>query len=328
MHELTFHGGRVEAAARLFPDAPRPWLDLSTGINPHRWLVAGSSAIDQGPLPSLEALATLERAAALSFGNPNLPIAALPGSEIGLRLLPTIGLPRPVRVVEHGYRTHAEAWGAADLIEPVSIFEIDDGTLILANPNNPDGRLIPPEALVDLGRRMAEKGGMLILDEAFSDALHGASVVPLLRENDRIMVLRSFGKMFGLAGVRLGFAIGASEPVARIAATLGSWPVSATALALGTAAYRDLCWQTETRDRLAEDAAARDALLRRHGLTPRGACPLFTLVETRDAQAVFDRLGRAGILVRPFEGRPHLLRFGLPIGASSLERLGNALGRG
>lgn len=328
MHALTFHGGRIDAAARRFPDAPKPWLDLSTGINPHHWVPAVPPSIDQAPLPSVEALTAMERAAACAFGGGDLAIAALPGSEIGLRLLTTLNPPRPIRVIDRSYRTHSEAWGEVASIDPAAIPDVHDGTLLLANPNNPDGRLIPPTELLALGRRMAARGGLLIVDEAFADALTDASVVPLLRQDDRVLVLRSFGKMFGLAGVRLGFALGAKDLVARIAAMLGSWPVSATAIALGTSAYRSTDWQAAMRDRLAAEGRARDAVLRRHGLVPRGACPLFTLIETEDAPSLFERLARAGILVRPFDDAPHRLRFGLPGDAEALDRLDEALGRG
>lgn len=328
MHALTFHGGRIDAAARRFPEAPGPWLDLSTGINPHRWTPSGPVAIDQGPLPSVEALAALEQAAADAFGAAGCSIAALPGSEIGLRLLATLDLPRPFRVVAPSYRTHGEALAEAVAIDAAQVADVADGTLLLANPNNPDGRSVPAAGLVALGRRIAAAGGVLVVDEAFADAVPGASVVPLLEDGDRILVLRSFGKMYGLAGVRLGFALGAGDLVARLSAMLGSWPVSATAIALGTAAYRDVRWIEEMRGRLVVEAAARDAVLRRHGLEPRGACPLFTLVETEDAASLFERLGRAGILTRPFDHAPNWLRFGLPGDTAALARLDEALGGG
>lgn len=308
--------------------APLPWLDLSTGINPHRWVPPEPLVVDQGPLPSPDALRRLERAAAGAFGAAGGPIAALPGTEIGLRLLALLDLPRPVRVVVPGYRTHREALADAAPIGADEIAEIADGTLLLANPNNPDGRLIAPADLVAIGRRLASRGGALVVDEAFADAVPNASVLPLLRDDDRILVFRSFGKMFGLAGVRLGFVLGERALVARLSGMLGSWPVSASAIMLGTAAYDDADWLESMRERLADGAAARDAVLRRHGLVPRGACPLFTLVESGRAQALFDRLGRAGILVRPFDEAPDRLRIGLPSDAAALARLDSALGDG
>jgi cobalamin biosynthetic protein CobC len=323
---LAYHGGRLDAAAARFPDAPEPWLDLSTGINPYAWDGA-APAPDLRALPCPSALARLEAAAARAFGAEALATAALPGSEIGLRALVTLDPPRPWRVVAPAYRTHEAALpGAARIAIGAIAREAErGGTILLANPNNPDGRLLPPADLLALGRALAARGGLLIVDEAFADAVPGASVLPALAPDDRVLAFRSFGKMYGLAGVRLGFACGARDPVAAIAGRLGSWPVSATAIAIGTAAYADARWIADTRERLRIAAADLDRVLRAHGLVAQGRCPLFRLVETPDAPALFERLGRAGILVRPFEERPTWLRFGLPPG-DALARLDAALG--
>ena len=159
--------------------------------------------------------------------------------------------------------------------------------------------------------------------DAIADAIAGASILPLLRADDRVVALRSFGKFYGLAGVRLGFVAGASRAVERVAALLGGWPVSATALAYGTAAYRDMEWAARMRTRLAADAAALDALLATHGLAARGGCPLFRLVESPEAGGLFAALATAGILTRPFDDHPDRLRFGLP--ARGYDRLADAL---
>ncbi|WP_341208776.1 aminotransferase class I/II-fold pyridoxal phosphate-dependent enzyme [uncultured Sphingomonas sp.] len=322
--DLTFHGGRIEAAARLYPDAPRPWLDLSTGINPYAWTPPAGLAIDQQRLPSGEALAGLLAAARAAFGFAGA-LAAVPGSELALRLLATLDLPRPWHVVTPCYRTHRDTLPGAEAIVADRIGEAAarGGTLLLANPNNPDGRLIAPDAVLSVARTLRPRGGMLIVDEAFADALAGASVLPLLGANDPVVVLRSFGKFYGLAGVRLGFVAGAGAVVARIAALLGDWPVSATALAYGAAAYRDVSWAERMRVRLVTEAVDLDALLAEHGLVARGACPLFRLVACDDVGAVFERLAAAGVLTRPFEERPDWLRFGLP--GIDFERLAAAL---
>ncbi len=311
--DLTFHGGRIETAARLYPDAPRPWLDLSTGINPYAWKPPAGLAVDQHRLPSGETLAGLLAAAGAAFGLAGA-LAAVPGSDLALRLLATLDLPRPWHVVTPCYRTHRDALPGAKAIaaERIGAVAAAGGTLLLANPNNPDGRLVAPDALLMVARALGARGGMLIVDEAFADALAGASVLPLLGADDPVVVLRSFGKFYGLAGVRLGFVGGARSVVARIAALLGDWPVSATALAYGTAAYRDVAWAERMRLRLVAEAVNLDALLAGQGLIARGACPLFRLVEGDGAGAMFERLARAGILTRPFEERADRLRFGLP----------------
>jgi len=330
VNALTYHGGRLDEAARRYPYAPGPWIDLSTGINPTAWDAPALAPVDLCPLPSLKGREALETAAAAAFGAPALPIAALPGSEIGLRLLATLSLPRPWRIVGPGYRTHRDALPGAHTISPDELEAAVDqgGTLLLANPNNPDGRVIAPTRLAHLAARLAARGGMLLVDEAFADATPGASLLPLLGPDDPVLVLRSFGKFYGLAGVRLGFATGSRALVANLAGLLGDWPVSSSAIAIGTAAYRDAPWAAAARRRLMEMAAARDAVLRAHGLAPRGDCPLFTLVEHFHAAALFERLAGAGILTRPFDYAPAWLRFGLPDGPAALARLDAALGRG
>lgn len=326
---LTRHGGDVGLAARLYPDAPAPWLDLSTGINPVAWTQVEPPPIDLRALPSADGLAALEGAAAEAFGATALPVAALPGTEIGLRLLATLALPRPVRYLAPTYRTYGET--LADAV-PIPVSELEraaeaGGTIILANPNNPDGRIVAPERLLMLARRLRERDGLLVVDEAFADVDPAISILPSLAQDDAVLVFRSFGKFFGLAGVRLGFACGPAARVAPLRDRLGSWPVSAQAIALGTAAYRDHDWIAAARTSITAMAAALDTVLAEHALAATGGCPLFRLVET-DATALFERLARGGILTRPFDYAPRWLRFGLPADASEVDRLARALRRG
>lgn len=319
---LTAHGGRIDAAAQRFPEAPLPWIDLSTGINPDAYPLHPANA---AALPSPARLAELEGAAAAAFGLSTGAVAALPGSETGLRLLGTLGLPGPACVVTPSYRTHAAALPGAGAVAPDDLATAKWATVLLANPNNPDGRRVSP---TDLLARTREREAWLIVDEAFADAVPDASVLPLLRDDDRVLVFRSFGKFYGLAGVRLGFVCGAAETVARFRDLLGDWPVSSQAIETGIAAYRDTAWQEATRVTLVTAAQALDAVLRRHGFAPIGDCPLFRLIERNDASAVFERLARAGILTRPFDYAAHWLRIGLPPDAAALDRLDRALGGG
>ncbi|PTD18533.1 threonine-phosphate decarboxylase CobD [Sphingomonas fennica] len=328
--DWTFHGGRLDRARMVYADAPRPWIDLSTGINPHGWDAGLAGPIDWRALPDPQALGRLEAAAAACFGAAPDRVRALPGTEIGLRLLPALGLPAPFRHVEPGYRTHGDALAgsiamSADALDQEAAC---GGTILLANPNNPDGGILPPATLVDLARRMAGKGGWLVVDEAFADACPEAGILPMLDADLPVIVLRSFGKYFGLAGLRLGFMIAPPAMLERLDRRLGSWPVSAAAIAIGTAAYRDAAWIADTRRRLRADADALDALLARHGLEGRGACPLFRLIETDDAPALFERLARQGILTRPFDYQPRWLRLGLPADAAAFDRLDRALAHG
>jgi cobalamin biosynthesis protein CobC len=324
------HGGRIDAARRAYADAPSPWLDLSTGINPSAWAGIDLNALDLGALPSPSDLAALEEAARQAFGSATLGLAAVPGTEIGLRSLGGLGLPAPYRHVAPTYRTHEAMFPES---RAIAIGDLETeaergGTIVLANPNNPDGRMLSPARLLTIARALRNQGGWLIVDEAFADATPHASMLPMLGEEDTVIVCRSFGKFFGLAGVRLGFVSAPSPQLAMLRRQFGSWPVSTPAIAIGTAAYRDLGWITAARATLVTQAEHLDALLARHGLSASGECPLFRLIETADAAAIFERLARAGILIRPFDYAPHWLRFGLPADAAALDRLDRALGHG
>lgn len=326
----TVHGGRVEAACLEFGGAPADWLDLSTGISPHAWPGVEQLRIDFRALPEPGALAALEAAAAGHFGADPAQVCAVPGSEAGLRLLGHI-LRVDAHYVAPTYSTHAETFRRARAIGIEAIDEassVGGAALVLANPNNPDGRQLGRDRLVEIARAVAESGGWLIVDEAFADVQPGTSLAPHVEPDLPIILFRSFGKFFGLAGVRLGFVIGPSEIIAAYRRLLGDWPVSSAAIAIGTAAYRDRDWIASMRCRLATEAAALDAILARHGLTSSGHCPLFRLIETPDAADLFERLARQMILTRPFETEPNWLRIGLPGDSPAFDRLDRALSHG
>ncbi len=249
--DWTIHGGRLSDAAIAFPDAPSPWLDLSTGINPDPWPGTAGLAIDWQRLPNAAAIAALEAAAAWHFGAGEPDVLALPGTESGLRGLRGLPLPAPFRHVAPGYGTHGEALPgsrpipADRLVEEAAL----GGTILCANPANPDGRLIAVDHLLEIAAILARSGGWLVIDEAFIDAHPDASILPRLSGDEPIIVLRSFGKFFGLAGVRLGFAVAPPAIIAPWRAAIGSWPVSAAAIAIGAAAYADADWRVRRRAR-------------------------------------------------------------------------------
>lgn len=314
---FRWHGGRIEDARSVY--GGEDWIDLSTGINPVHWPRAEDIAIDWRPLPDPSALAALEAAAARHFGTDPAYCCAVPGSEIGLRLLDRV-LDLPAHYLCPAYRTHSEIFQDArptlDLPPPT------ESILLLANPNNPDGRIIEPARLQDW---LHAGSGWLIVDEAFADCTPGISLGPTISDDTRLIVLRSFGKFFGLAGVRLGFILGPREIVARSRQLLGDWPLSAAAIAIGTAAYQDRNWIEHTRNELRHRAAQLDAMLARHGPAASGDCPLFRLVQVDSAAALFERLARQAILTRPFDYNPHWLRLGLPADEAALMRLDEAL---
>lgn len=317
----TWHGGGLEAAKREFGDGE--WIDLSTGINPHPWPGTADMGFDWQRLPDPDALAELERVAAAFFGVDPRHVCAVPGSEIGLRLVGAL-IGGPAHHIAPGYRTHGDMIAGGTAIERGEMSNSGD-TLILANPNNPDGHKIDAGAMRAL---LKGREGWLLVDEAFADVEPAHSMAKAVGDDQRLVVFRSFGKFFGLAAVRLGFVLAPQDIVSALRERLGAWPLSAAAIAIGTAAYADCDWIAATRSRLPRDAVALDAMLARRGHQPIGACPLFRLIEVPDARALFEQLAQRAILTRPFADQPHWLRIGLPADTEALARLAMALADG
>lgn len=321
------HGGRLRAAAAAFPRAPYPWIDLSTGINPCPYPapVAGPDA--RSRLPDPESVAELEAAAAAAFGADPRAVAAVPGSEAGLRILPRLLGANSVAIAAPSYAGHEQAWRAAgaDVAElPLAALrDCAAGAVLLVNPNNPDGRVVPAAGVMELARHRAVTGGWTIVDEAFGEVAPADCVAA--QAGGRLVVLRSFGKFYGLAGLRLGFVVAEAALAAEIRAAFGDWPVSADAIVAGLAAYPDTSWAAAARSRLALDRARLDRLLQSAGLLPAGGTDLFRLVRAADAGRRFHKLAEAGVLVRPFAYQSGWLRFGLPGEEGSWLRLEAAL---
>jgi cobalamin biosynthetic protein CobC len=319
------HGGDLAAARRLFADAPEPFLDLSTGINPHSYPLPELPLDLFAQLPGADALAAAKAAAAQAYGAPSpAHVVAAPGTQILLPLVAALVRPGHAAVVAPTYSEHARAAALAghDVIEIADLDAATAATLVIVtNPNNPDGRQFDKNALMRLAKRLESRGGLLVVDEAFMDA--GPRDGSLASEVGRraIVVLRSFGKFFGLAGIRLGFALAAPYLAARLAAQLGPWAVSGPALAIGVEALTDRAWMEQARRRLTEETARLDEILAGSGLEVVGGTPLFRLVRTAAALDLFRHLGHAGILVRMFPAHPSWLRFGLPAAEQDWDRL-------
>ncbi|MFQ5955862.1 MAG: threonine-phosphate decarboxylase CobD [Kiloniellales bacterium] len=327
--EMVVHGGDTQWAERLFGRPPDGWLDLSTGINPFPYPVDGLPADTWTRLPDSGADRALRQAAAdyYGVGDPALVVAA-PGSQALIQWLPRLRPRSRVAVLGPTYGEHARAWAnaghavdtVADPDEPGPGVDV----LVVTNPNNPDGRCYPPGHLMAIADRLARRGGLLVVDEAFADLDPGASVAPSAGAPG-LMVLRSFGKFFGLAGLRLGFGLAAPAPITELRDALGPWAVSGPAAHIATRAFRDGAWIAATRIKLAEGAARLDALLEDAGLAVAGGTALYRLVTGVDAPDLFVRLGRRGILVRHFPEQPEWLRFGLPGDDRGYARLAEAL---
>jgi cobalamin biosynthetic protein CobC len=327
---IVDHGGSLDRARALFPDAPEPWIDLSTGINPHSYPVFDLPATAFTRLPEPGSNRLLARAAAISYGAPSAAhVVPAPGTQI---LLPRVAsLVKPGRAVVLGptYAEHRRAAAIAGhrVEETDDLDRLADADLaILVNPNNPDGRVVQRARLAELAAALRRRGGLLVVDEAFMDVGPRGENLDGDVDQGGIVVLRSLGKFFGLAGVRLGFAIASTELAARLDDQLGPWAVAGPALEIGMRALADKHWQETTRAMLAEAANRLDALLARHDIRLMGGTSLFRYARLPDAGSLFETLGRHGILVRNFDARPQHLRFGLPANESDWDRFARALG--
>jgi cobalamin biosynthesis protein CobC len=324
---FTYHGGALEVARELAPDAPKPWIDLSTSVNPHAYPLPNLGIEAWSRLPENGALAKLEAAAALRYGAAATSVVAGPGSQALIQALSHILPHGAIGALAPTYGGFAAAFAAvgARVIEAKRLEDM--GALdvaIVVNPNNPDGRITPRAALLDLHTRLALHAGVLIVDEAFADLDAEESLAPSL-PTSRAVVLRSFGKAYGLAGLRLGFAVASSDIVLPLRAALGPWPVSGPAIAIGFRALADRDWLEATRARLGADAARFDALLHEAGWRTIGGTRLFRLAAHAEARLAFERLLAAGILARPFSTHADWLRFGIPGKENAWERLAVAL---
>jgi cobalamin biosynthetic protein CobC len=303
------HGGGLDAAVQQHGGVRGDWLDLSTGINPVPYPVAGLTPDDWTALPDSAAMADLITAARAFWAVPEgAEVIAAPGASALIARMPGLlaGVvargPVPVEVAGPTYNEHAAAFRAAG--HKVREQEDSDAPVrVIVHPNNPDGRLWGPEAV---GGR-----SLTVVDESFCDVMPAQSLVGCASAPG-VVVLKSFGKFWGLAGLRLGFAIGPVGLTGRLAEMLGPWAVSGPAIRLGTAALRDAAWAEATRERLGRDAARLDALMAGRGARLVGGTALFRLYDVADAADWQARLARGRVWSRVFPYSRTWLRLGLP----------------
>jgi cobalamin biosynthetic protein CobC len=314
------HGGDLGEVRRRHPDAPQPWIDLSTGINPLPYRVPDLPADSWSRLPSHDADQALIAAAARRYRCEANQLVAAPGTQALIQVLPRLVARSRVAIVGPTYAEHQLNWRrhGHDVAVVKGLEATDADVVVVVNPDNPTGRLMPTQTLRGIAARL------LVVDEAFIDLLpNEASLGADLPDN--AIVLRSFGKVYGLAGLRLGFAIAGVPLAQRLREELGPWAVSGPALSIGATALADDAWLQETATRLAGDVHKLDALLVSAGFTVLGGTPLFRLASHPEAPEKVDDLARQGIHVRAFGHQPAWLRFGLPGGDEEFRRLSAAL---
>src|SRR5471030_2890880 len=275
------HGGNLREAARRYGIALGDWLDLSTGINPRAYPVPPVPIDAWRRLPEdADGLAEL---VAHHYGAPGaLPVA---GSQAAIRALPGLlrrGVAAIAPLTYSEYRPAFERAGHRIVTLDVASADLKDDIdhVIVANPNNPTTERISRDVLLRWHEQLAARGGTLIVDEAFADA-YGDPSMSLESESGRegLVVLRSVGKFYGLAGIRAGFVLAAAPLRHALSEALGAWTVSGPARHAVQAAFNDLAWQADARATLARDSARLAGLIRGQGFEPR-ATLLFVWFET------------------------------------------------
>ncbi|MFQ8429964.1 threonine-phosphate decarboxylase CobD [Amaricoccus sp. W119] len=320
------HGGDLDQAIRRHGGEMAEWIDLSTGINRRPYPVPPLPDSAFRALPTRAETAELENVARAAWAVPESEPSetlALAGAQAAIQAIPRLAPPGEARVLGPTYNEYAGALGTAGwVVTEVSALEDLAGAdlAILANPNNPDGASHRPAAL----ERLAASVGRLVVDESFGDTCPDLS---LLRRPAaaNVLVLRSFGKFHGLAGIRLGFVTGPATEIAALRAIAGPWPVSGPAIAIGRAALADHGWSEATRARLGTETERIDALARSAGWGLAGGTGLFRLYATPDAAEARRLLAERRIWSRIFPWHPRWIRLGLPGTEAEWERLDRAL---
>lgn len=314
------HGGNIDGAIARFGGTD--WIDLSTGINRAPYPLPTLRPENWTMLPTQSAKAALLKVAQNTYQTA-APILAVAGAQAAIQMIPRLGKPGRARILGPTYNEHAAALRAAGWrVEEVSRFNQLPGAdlAVVVNPNNPDGKSYPPEEILALAAQV----GRLVVDESFADPRPELSVAAQAGQGG-LIVLRSFGKFYGLAGLRLGFVLGSAAEIEALSDMAGPWPVSGAALQIGQIALADSHWANETTQRLRAEALQADTLADRLGWSLVGGCELFRTYETPDAETAQIRLAGQQIWSRIFPWSNRWLRLGLPAGAPEWARLTAAM---
>ncbi|MCX4159441.1 MULTISPECIES: threonine-phosphate decarboxylase CobD [Paraburkholderia] len=320
------HGGNLHEAAERYGIPYAQWLDLSTGINPHGYPVPPVPADAWRRLP--DDGDGFAACAARYYGAPDaahvLPVA---GSQAGIRALPVL-LPRArVGIAPLTYSEHAPAFERAG--HEVVPLDVSWDTLpdalthvVVVNPNNPTAEHLNADKLLRWHKQLIARGGTLLIDEAFADTMPSASLAASTHR-DGLIVLRSPGKFFGLAGVRAGFVLGAPSLLDALRLTLGAWTVSGPARHAVKAAFEDTAWQQQMRTLLDAESARLVSLLQAHGFATHST-PLFAWTADERAAALHEALAQRGVWTRLFTATGSV-RFGLPASDTEWTRFEESL---
>jgi cobalamin biosynthetic protein CobC len=309
---LLEHGGNLSTAVTRHGIPLEKWLDLSTGINPNHYPIPEIPPNLWHQLPNDED--GLVNIAANYYGCRSLLPTS--GSQAALQALPTLRSLGTVAMLKPMYQEHAHAWQRCGH-QVLSFSDLNDESILnqadvvlLCNPNNPTGKQFSTQDLLQLHAKLASRGGWLVVDEAFMDATPEHSIAQH-SHLDGLFVLRSLGKFFGLAGVRVGFMLAADEQLKKLQESLGPWALTGPSRFIAKQALQDTAWQENTRNVLRDNSQRLATLLSQYELTPTAGTALFQYVMTAQAEVLHEKLAAKGVWVRLFKEQP-ALRFGLP----------------
>lgn len=328
--DQNFHGGSLSDAEAQFGPSPEGWVDLSTGINPNAYPNTQISVTALSRLPEFSKLEELICAAKNYYQvPPGSGIVAAPGTQALIQYLPMLRQRSRVQILSPTYTEHAKVWSeCGHTVGEVCQFpEMTSADVtIVVNPNNPDGRVTSLSQLTLFASENGEEGRWLIVDEAFADVAPEMSLVTV-PDLKGVVVARSFGKFFGLPGLRLGFLIGDNGIIERVENLMGIWAVSGPSIEIGIRALSDRDWIESTKSQLSRARQELEAMLKFAGFSILGGTDLYVLTEHSRASEKFEALGRAGIYVRRFPNRENWLRFGIPGNEQQFERVRKVLCR-
>lgn len=327
------HGGELQKTCALYGGNLDEWLDLSTGISPVSFSLPEFSTATWQRLPEEAEVACVSELAGQFYGNGKEPPLPVAGTQAYIQtLVHLFDKSRPVLIISptygeyahcflsHGFRVAEMGWA-----QVLSTDLSDYCAVVIVNPNNPDGRICKKHDLLEISKKLKKTNGYLIVDEAFADFDNNNSVVDQIKSNTNIIVSRSFGKFFGLAGVRLGFVFSSNDIRRKISNRLGPWAVSGPALAVAKFAFERPEIIAQHQAKIIKLGKIQSRVFSKFNLNILGKTALFTLIDFGKSSNAYDEFCRAQILARKFSWQDGVLRLGLVKNESELARLENVL---
>ncbi len=307
------HGGDLDRAISQYGGSRWDWLDLSTGINPNSYVVSNDIIHPWRDLPDQQLIDLATHSAKHAY-QAKLDCLPMAGVQHAIQLFPSIIKAKTKKAFilfpsynEHEAQLFRAGWQVTRCKNLNQMLDAD--CAVIVNPNNPDGRQFSPKDLLKLSNTV----GTLIIDESFCDLYPHLSVLPhVTKHHKNLIVFRSLGKFYGLAGLRIGFVFSCSEILNKFAEAAGKWAVSTPALCIGARALKDKGWRQQTIEKLANDALYLDRVACQNGLTCLGGTDLFRLYQCDNAKKMQDKLARYKIWTRIFNYSKDWIRFGLP----------------